>query len=203
MNNPRIILASGSTARKTMLENCGLKFETIPADIDEEQFQREITDPAKLAEKLAQEKALHVARQHPDALVIGSDQILECEGKILSKSKTKEEAIEKLKFLSGKTHILISAVSLAKQLPSESSPQILFSNSDCVKLTMRPWNEEFMRTYTDKAGDILTQCVGGYAIESHGAWLFEKIEGDTFTILGMPLIPLLNELRTNHGVIFA
>lgn len=193
-----IILASKSQGRKQMLEGAGLRFQCLPANIDEriieQKLQQNESQNSDIALTLAKEKAIAVSLQQNESLIIGSDQILECEGEILHKASTKEEATQKLRHLSGKTHSLISSVCLAK------AGEILWSAVDTAHLTMHDLDEETLHDYTNKAGDALTHCVGAYALESHGSWLFSKIEGNYFTILGMPLLPLLGELRTNHGV---
>lgn len=173
-----------------MLRGAGLAFDVIPADIDESVIQNDpAKSPQQKALELAQVKALAVSAQNPDALVIGGDQVLELEGEIFSKAGDKDEALEKLRRLSGKTHRLISAVALAK------GSEVIWSHSDEVKLHMRDLEEDFLKDYAAKAGDALTCAVGGYELESHGSWLFERIEGDYFTVLGMPLLPLLGRLK--------
>lgn len=191
-----IILASASKARKEMLQNAGLNFEVCPADLDEKSIidQNEETAAADVAQILACEKALHVSRQNTDAFIIGSDQILVCDGQILSKAGSTQEAYKKLQNLRAKTHILISALAIAK------NDKILWQGTDEARLTMHNFDDAFLSRYCDQAGDILTQCVGAYALEGIGVQLFEKIEGDYFTILGMPLLMLLNYLREEQGV---
>lgn len=194
----KIILASGSATRKKMLTNAGLEFECEPAQIDEEkllhEMQKKRMPPRHIAETLAQEKALAVSKLHPYALVIGADQILECEGETYTKAANAEEACTKLKKLSGKSHRLISAVCVAR----EEKP--VWGESDEALLHMGLRDETFWDQYCKKAGGVLTSCVGAYAIEEHGIWLFDKIEGDYFTILGLPLLPLLNHLREKQGI---
>lgn len=191
-----LILASKSHARQSMLKNAGLAFQAIPADIDEAALKTQNADvtPKELAALLAEEKALHISKQNTDAIVIGSDQILECEGEILSKAEDEAAAKEKLLNLRGKTHHLISAVSIAK------AGQTLWQHSDIAMLTMQDFDETFLQAYCAKAGDALTHNVGAYAVEGIGVHLFESIEGDYFTILGMPLLPLLTVLRKDYGV---
>lgn len=206
---PDVILASGSAARAAMLRGVGVSFRVVPSKIDERALEASFAtlslDPSPLRErersvatgrgnelstKLAQAKALDISRIHPDSLVIGADQILELNGEILHKANTLEDAKSKLRKLSGKTHSLISSVCVAK------GGEVLWSGSDTAHLTMHILEDDFLQTYCDQAGDVLTACVGAYALEGHGAWLFEKIEGDYFTILGMPLLPLLGFLKT-------
>lgn len=193
----KLILASQSPTRQSMLKKAGLNFEIDPAHLNEEKLMKEMLQkrmqPRDIAEKLACEKALVVSKLHPYALVIGSDQILECEGKIYSKAKNVEAAKEKLMALSGKTHRLISAVCLAFE------GNTVWGTSDEAMLQMNNHDEAFIDGYCASAGDILTSCAGAYAIEGRGAWLFNKVQGDHFTILGMPLVPLLNHLREKYG----
>ena len=143
---------------------------------------------------LAHEKALQIARNAPDALVIGSDQILESEGRLLNKAANENEARNKLKNLRGKIHHLFSAVAVAK------NEKILWSHTGRADLTMHDISDEFLNSYIGKAGAALTRSVGAYELESHGVNLFENIEGDYFTILGMPLLPLLTYLRREQGI---
>lgn len=194
--NPHIILASKSAARKMMLENAGLRFEAIAADIDERGIEANFNhSPANLARELARQKALRLAESYPDALVIGSDSLVECEGEVLHKAENTDAALRKLMALSGKTHHLISAVSVAK------GRMILWDHVQQASLTMRKFDENFTRHYLETIGkDAALNSVGSYQLEAQGAWLFEKIEGDYFTILGMPLIPLLAYLQDYHGV---
>ena len=194
VDNPSLILASKSMARISMLCNAGLGFETLPANIDEEAFKDNGT-PQTIAQKLAEEKALHISRGNLDAYVIGADQILSIGGQVLSKAKDKDAARTKLKTLCGKIHTLTSGVSIVR------GGKILWSYHDSVHLKMHDFDDVFLEEYMKEAGDILTQCVGAYAIEETGIRLFEHIDGDYFTILGMPLLPLLSKLRTyGYGI---
>lgn len=191
-----VILASKSAARKDMLKKAGLKFTCEPANIDEAALinsQKKAHDIKTITTKLAQAKALHISAQYPDALVIGSDQTLEFEGKLISKSRNSFEAEEKLKEMRGKTHMLHSAVCIAH------SETILFSICNHAYLTMQNFDDDFLMDYMTRDPDALTSCVGGYKIEGAGAWLFSEIKGDNFTIMGMPLLPLLNYLQKEHG----
>jgi len=185
-----IILASGSRARSSMLENAGVEFTKIPADINEDLIiQKSESPPADLALRLAQEKALHISSQNPDTYVIGSDQILEQGGQLFQKAKTTDEAREKLKTLRGKTHHLISSVAIAK------NNEIIWHDTDTAKMTMHDFNDDMLEKYLSLAKDDILSCVGAYAFESHGAWLFKEIDANYFTILGMPLLPLLAFLK--------
>lgn len=178
-----IILASASKARAEMLRGAGIDFEIRPAGLDEAALRDQG------AQALADAKALQIARQNSGALVIGADQILTLDGEILSKARDKEEARTKLQKLKGKTHHLTAAISVAQ------GETILWQACDRATLTMRDFDDEFLERYMKRAGEALTASVGAYWLEDVGAWLFEKIEGDYFTILGMPLLPLLQFLR--------
>ncbi|MCB1532218.1 MAG: Maf family protein [Alphaproteobacteria bacterium] len=196
-SNPSLVLASKSHARQAMLKNAGLCFDLAPAAIDEhkiiETLQGEGKDVGEIAKELAQKKALSIASLHADRLVIGSDQTLDFEEQLMTKACDEESALEKLKILRGKTHTLISAVAVAK------GDQILWSASDQASLTMHDLDDEFLAAYCKEAGDALVNCVGAYEYERAGAWLFSNVKGDYFTILGMPLLPLLAYLREHHG----
>lgn len=198
----RLILASGSRARKDMLTAAGLTFEIIPADIDEDgitstlQTESACVEAADIARVLAGEKALAVARQNPGALVIGSDQVLSVGQRKISKAQTMAEARETLDILRGRTHELVSAVALARD------NELLWQTVDSADLTMRDFSDEFLGHYLNCAGERILKSVGCYEIEGAGVQLFEHIDGDHFTIMGMPLLPLLNELR-QRGLVLA
>ncbi len=187
-----IILASKSRARREMLEKAGVAFDCIPADIDEERVQNSGLSPADVAATLAREKTLAVSGKHLGRLVIGADQVLEFEGCCLSKPKDKDEAFQRLQKLRGKTHSLITSVYVAQN----AAP--LFEHQETANLTMLNLTDAEIEDYCARAGDALTATVGGYEIEGRGIRLFEKVEGDYFAILGMPLLPLLQFLR-NHA----
>lgn len=195
---PDIILASGSRARTEMLNHAGIQYQAIPAAIDETAIITELmqtaVSPEDIAATLAQQKALHIAKENNDALVIGSDQILECEGKLYEKAADQNAARDKLKILRGKTHRLLSSVCVA------SDTKILWQTTDTASLTMRNFDDEFLERYINKAGDDAMQCVGGYALEKAGITLFSDISGSYHTILGMPFLPLLAYLQDEQGV---
>ncbi|MBG78953.1 MAG: septum formation protein Maf [Alphaproteobacteria bacterium] len=199
---PNIILASQSKGRIEMLQNAGLHITAIPAHIDEQTI---ITDLIaheetfdEIAQTLADEKALAISRDHPGALIIGSDQILEFHGHILSKAKSDDQAISRLKEMVGDTHHLISAVSIALD------GEIIWQACDHAALSMHhDLDDAFFDRYKARAGKALTASVGGYWLEDIGSWLFEAIDGNYFTILGMPLLPLLAYLRAHHGAVFS
>ena len=189
----RLILASQSAARAEMLRRAGLTFETEPAKIDEAaliaSFKSEQAEARGIADALAELKAQRVSNRHPDAIVIGADQLLICEGEIFSKPGTRAKARRQLEALSGRTHQLISAVCLA------CSGHAIWRHVDRAELALRTLSGEAIDLYLAEAGDAVLQCVGAYQLEGLGVRLFAKVEGDYFTILGMPLIPLLQGLR--------
>lgn len=189
-----LILASASRARSTVLRNAGLSFEVIPADIDEDAVKSSFAAsaeslPASLAEELARRKAEHISHQHPDALVIGADQVLEFNGQILSKPGSMDAARDQLMRLRGHTHHLISAVSLWR------GGEAIWTMSEKTNMVMREFSSVFLDSYIEQAGAQICETVGAYQLESVGIQLFERVEGDFFTILGLPLLPLLDQLR--------
>lgn len=192
MNN--IVLASKSMARQTMLRNAGIEFESVPANIDEEIIQNKGGDPVNIAETLAKQKALHVSQNNAAAYIIGSDQVLSMNNKIYAKANNKQEARARLKEFSGNEHCLHSSVAVVK------NSEILFIHTETATLKMKNLSDNALDDYIENAGDVLTYCVGCYAIEGRGVRLFQAIKGDFFTIMGMPLLPLLNFLD-NEGAI--
>lgn len=197
---PKLILASASAARRGMLERAGVAFEVKPAEIDERAVQDVLigddseVEPADVAELLAEAKARDVSERNPGALVIGSDQVLEFEDEILSKPEDIAQARAALKLLRGSTHHLHAGVAIALD------GEVAWSMVDSASLTMRQFSDKFLASYIAEEGDSLCSSVGAYKLEGRGLQLFERIDGDFFTILGMPLLPLLIELRA-RGVI--
>ena len=197
-----LILASGSPYRRKMLEAAGLAFRVAPAGVDEAALKRSLASqtptpaPAAIADALARAKAQSVSVRHAGATVIGADQILALGSELLDKPGNLAAARAQLERLRGKTHRLISAVALAE------SGQVLWTRVDEAVLTMRSFTPEFLDRYLAEAGADLCQIVGAYEIEGLGIQLFERVEGDHFTIIGLPLVPLLAELRS-RGVIAA
>ena len=193
----KIILASKSAARKSLLTGAGLEFEAIPAEIDEQAVIAELKasdfSTKHIALALSERKALAVSKQNPEALVIGCDQVLELDGGILSKAVDAADAKHKLKLLRGRSHKLISAVSVTK------GQTTFWQHEDEAQLTMLDFDDEYLEGYLHNAGEALTRAVGAYELESLGAWLFSEVRGDYFTILGLPLLPLLSYLRDYHG----
>lgn len=195
-----LVLASASSARQRMLKAAGLKFEVVPPQLDEAEIRRAIQQsdadagPKRLAEGLARAKAEAVGAVRPSALVIGADQILTCEGHTYSKAADQLGARQTLLQLRGRKHRLISAVALA------AHGQLTWTATDLAELGMRSFSEQFLDEYLAEAGDALVRSVGAYELEGPGVQLFEHVSGDYFTILGLPLIPLLAELR-RRGVL--
>jgi septum formation protein len=192
-----LILASKSRARRTLLANAGINFEIVPAEIDERGVQQAsgLTAPGDIAALLAREKALAVSKDHAGSFVVGADQTLALGEGLFSKPAGRAEAAEQLHALAGHCHELHSAVAVA------CDGKILFADSSTARMTMRPLSEAEIDAYLDRAGDAVTSSVGAYQLEGLGVHLFERIEGDHFTILGLPLLPLLAFLRSRQLLI--
>ena len=186
-----LILASQSRARQMLLANAGISFDTVPADIDERAVQKDsgLSAPGEIAGLLAREKACFVSSKNPGRYVIGADQTLALGSRLFSKPAGRAQAADQLRLLAGQTHELHSAVAVARD------GRILFSEVSIARMTMRQLSGEEILTYLDTAGDAVTTSVGAYQLEGLGVHLFERIEGDHFTILGLPLLPLLAFLR--------
>lgn len=190
-----LVLASGSIYRRRMLEAAGVAFEVVPADVDEAALKRLLAaavprpDGATIALALARAKAQSVSAQHRDATVIGADQILALGDELFDKPGDLAAARTQLERLRGKTHRLISAVVLAQ------GGKVVWENVDEARLTMRSFSPAFLDRYLAEAGNDLCRIVGAYEIEGHGIQLFDRVDGDHFTIIGLPLVPLLAALR--------
>jgi len=187
----RLILASQSRTREILLVNAGIPFDAVPARIDERAVQRDsgLSAPGEIAGLLAREKACFISSRNPGRYVIGADQTLALGNRLFSKPAGRAQAGDQLHELAGQMHELHSAVAVAQD------GKILFSEVSIARMTMRPLSAEEIRTYLDTAGDAVTTSVGAYQLEGLGVHLFERIEGDHFTILGLPLLPLLAFLR--------
>lgn len=187
-----LILASQSKSRQALLKAAGIPFEAIPADIDERGIQAAsgLTDPAAIAALLARSKALHVTSGEPKRFVVGADQTLALKHKLFSKPAGRDQAARQLRELAGGTHDLHSAIALAKD------GKVLFEHVSVARMTMRGLSDAMIDTYLDAAGEAVTTSVGAYQLEGFGVHLFERVEGDHFTILGLPLLPLLGCLRS-------
>jgi nucleoside triphosphate pyrophosphatase len=186
-----LILASQSRARQMLLTNAGIAFEAVPADIDERSVQQNssLSAPGEIAGLLAREKACFVSSKNPGRYVVGADQTLALGNRLFSKPAGRAQAADQLRLLAGHTHELHSAVAVARD------DKIVFSDVVVARMTMRRLGENEIDAYLDQAGQAVTTSVGAYQLEGLGVHLFERIEGDHFTILGLPLLPLLAFLR--------
>ena len=189
---PALILASGSSIRRKMLEDAGVEFEVLPADIDEEAHKEGLTDPATIATTLAEEKAVSVSETNGDAWVIGSDSVVSVDGQLFNKPRSQEEAAEHLRFFSGKKLLLVSAAALARHGTTD------WSLAGQAELQVRVLTEDFIQVYLDVEWPEVANTVGVFRIEGPGIQLFDAISGGHFTILGMPLLPLLRQLRIRN-----
>ncbi|GJE68967.1 Maf family protein [Methylorubrum podarium] len=200
-----LLLASASATRRDLLTGAGLPVETAPARIDERALEAEggALAPAELARRLARAKAAEVAGRHPGRIVVGADQVLECEGRIFHKPADLEAARTHLARLQGRTHALHSAVAIRRDGAAEALVERDFVEQDFVeqdfvetaRLTMRPLDAGAIDAYLRLAGAAVTTSVGAYQLEGLGIHLFARVEGDHATILGLPLTPLLARLR--------
>jgi septum formation protein len=186
-----LVLASQSDIRRIMLTNAGISVEAQPANLDERAIEQTATsrDPSAIAALLAREKARTIAARLPDRLVLGADQVLALGAQRFSKPTDRDAARRQLLTLRGKAHALHSAIALAQ------GGEILFEYCGVARLTMRDFSDEFLDIYLDVAGDAAMTSVGGYQLEKIGITLFDSIEGDHSTILGLPMFALLRELR--------
>ena len=189
-----LILASQSPARKMLLANAGVTFEAMAADIDERSIQEasKLSKPGEIAGLLAREKALWVSQRKPGHHVIGADQTLALGDRLFNKPGSRAAAAEQIRALSGQTHVLHSAIAVALD------GKVAFETVSVARMTMRSLGDAGIAAYLDAAGDAVTQSVGGYQLEGLGLHLFERFEGDHFTILGLPLLPLFGFLRSQH-----
>jgi septum formation protein len=193
----KLLLASRSETRRRILEAAGVSFETVPAPLDEEEAKAGLAaagfEARDMAEMLAEMKAKSVAAG--EDMVIGADQTLELDdGTMLSKPRSREDALAQLRSLGGRTHHLHSAAVVVEQ------GERIWGETESVELTVRPLGEPFLQAYLDREYDEIRWNVGSYRVEGLGAQLFEKIEGSHFAVLGLPLLPLLAFLRA-RGVL--
>lgn len=189
-----LILASRSASRQAMLRAAAVPYEVILPDADEDAakalFRAANQDPAALALHLAEFKALALTDTHRDALILGSDQTLALDdGAMLDKAKDKDDLATQLTRMAGRTHELISAAVLVR------AGQVIWQHIERVRMSVRPLSAAFIADYIEQEWDEVRWCVGGYQIEGRGAQLFERIEGNHFAIMGLPLLPLLQALR--------
>ena len=189
-----LILASQSRARLALLANAGINFEAVPAEIDERAVQQAsgLSAPGDIAAFLAREKALSVSSRRPGKFVIGADQTLALGDRLFSKPASRAQAAEQLRTLAGRSHELHSAVAVARD------GKILFERADIARMTMRRLGEAEIEAYLNEAGKAVTTSVGAYQLEGLGVHLFQRVEGDHFTIVGLPLLPLLAFLRSER-----
>lgn len=188
-----IVLASGSVHRKELLKNAGIDFTVEPCDLDERAIEAPLVEsgvgPDDVAAVLAEAKATDVSERHPGQIVIGADQTLSLGDEVFHKPANMEEARKSLLKLSGRTHRLNSAVVLVEK------GVVTWRHVATAEITLRPLDPGFIGRYLAAAGQKALTSVGGYQIEKDGIQLIEKIEGDYFTIIGLPVLPLLAELR--------
>lgn len=191
-----LVLASQSSARKMLLANAGLEFEAVTADIDERGIQAasKLSNPREIGLLLAREKAKAVSANRPGSHVIGADQTLALGHRLFNKPAGRDQALAQLRDLAGNSHELNSAVAVAHD------GKIIFEDVSVARMTMRNMTDAELSAYLDAAGAAVTTSVGAYQLEGLGIHLFERIEGDHFTILGLPLLPLLAFLRSQRLV---
>jgi septum formation protein len=189
-----LVLASQSKARQTLLAHAGIEFESDPADIDERAIQASsgLSAPSDIAKLLAREKAISVSIRRPTRYVVGADQTLALRARIFNKPAGRAQAADQLRALAGHCHELHAAVAVA------CDGKLLFEHVSIARMTVRPLRDAEIENYLEAAGDAVTTTVGAYQVEGLGVHLFEHIEGDHFTILGLPLLPLLAFLRSRH-----
>jgi len=194
----RLVLASASQHRRRLLKAAGLVFDAVPAAVDEAASKRALVsagaDALTIAGSLAGEKALQVSAKFPEALVIGADQVLACEGQLFDKPGNLAAARRQLRRLRGRGHHLHTGVALAH------GEKIVWQYTDTASLQMRCFSDAFLESYLLEAGEAIWGTVGAYEIEGIGIQLFASVSGDTSTIIGLTLLPLLSELRARGAV---
>jgi septum formation protein len=194
----RLILASGSEIRATLLRQAKLEFEVVPPKVDEDSIRNSLiaedAKPRDIADALAELKARKIGSKHTDAFVIGCDQVLDFNGKILSKPESRDHAVEQLKAIQGQRHSLFSAAVIVK----DGAP--IWRHVGQVRLMMRTLSEEFIVDYVQRNWDSIRYAVGAYKLEEEGVRLFSLVDGDHFNVLGLPFIELLNFLAL-RGII--
>lgn len=196
---PEIILASASKSRAALMKGAGVSVRIVPPDINETAIRTALlrsseTTPGDIAEVLARAKAEIVSEAEPEAVVIGADQVLELDGEIFEKPVDMEAARKTILSLRGKTHQLHASVAVAR------GGETVWAYTGTANLTMRAFDPEYAGRYLAEAGDAVLSSVGAYQLEGIGIHLFSEIEGDYFTILGLPLLPLLDYLRREEAL---
>lgn len=192
-----LVLASKSAGRRLALSQAGLPFEIRPADVDERAIEAALgpVGADALAAALARVKAISVSNETPGRLVIGADQVASCETRVFGKPETMAKAAELLRFLSGRRHRLHSALALARD------GAVIFETIAHADLTMRPLSDSFIDAYLAAMGETALTSAGAYQVEGLGAQLFSKVEGDHWTIMGLPILPLLDALRRHNALL--
>lgn len=193
-----LVLASGSEIRATLLRNAGLTVEVVRPRVDEEAVKSALlaegAPPRDVADTLAEIKARKVSEKHPGALVIGCDQVLEFDGALLSKPESPEAALDQLRAMRGKRHRLLSAAVICR----DGQPE--WRHVGQVRLTMRAASDAYLQDYVARNWDSIRHAVGAYKLEEEGVRLFTTIDGDYFTVLGMPLLEMLNFLMLRGAI---
>ena len=193
-----LILASGSKTRARMLRGAGVAIEIAIPAIDEPELMASLkasgATTSRVAEVLAEMKAKRIAPRFPARFVLGCDQMLECDGLWLDKPADRAHAREQLKMLRGQSHSLVTSAVLVRD------EERLWHHTDRAEMRMRDFSDEFLEHYLEQAGEDILRSVGAYQLEGIGAQLFQRVSGDFFTILGLPLLPVLAILRA-HGIV--
>lgn len=184
-----LILASSSAIRRHMLDAAGVEYEAIPSRVDEAAIKTQLDEAEQVALGLAEAKALDVSRSRPDDWTAGSDSVVSVDGQLFDKPTSRENAAEHLRIFSGKEMALTSAVALARR------GEVDWSHAETAKLRVRPLSDAFIESYLAAEWPDVGYCVGVFRLEGRGIQIFSSIEGNYFTILGMPLLPLLGALR--------